>query len=120
MQCTCQERPQVLHIKDDQPEVPWPNLRRLATTNWKTLFVCTQCEMLWATDIADKYQVRLAMKVATIDGWDTESTDLRKEFLLQSHGGLGTAPCGWIGCENIQVKGSAYCVDHLFATGARD
>lgn len=104
---------------DGTVERLYPGFQVVASTGWRLLLRCPSCGQLWKMDEYDKYQTQLAMKVSNAPDWDTDDTIERKAYLLASRGGLGTDVCGWIDCPNTQLRGSAYCVDHLYATGAR-
>jgi hypothetical protein len=53
--------------------------------------------------------------------WEAfDASPLQKQFLIQSRGGLTEDECQWFGCQGKTVKGVAYCVEHLYETGARE
>jgi hypothetical protein len=93
----------------------------VAVGNWVRLHRCKACGQLWRIDEWDKYQTQFAAKVPSFEGWESfDTSKLQKDFLIQSRGGLTQSECSWAGCKNAQVKGVAYCADHLFETGARE
>ena len=59
------------------------------------------------------------MKVDSVDESDSHDKERRMQFLLASRGGLGIGECKWLGCAETQVKGSAYCLNHLYTSGSR-
>jgi hypothetical protein len=67
----------------------------------------------------DKFIVQFAVKVDSLENWDSTHEDKLKAFLQHAKGGIGNAPCMWLGCTNLQLRDSAYCVDHLFLQGVR-
>jgi hypothetical protein len=94
---------------------------KIAAENWVRLHRCRSCGQLWRIDEWDKYQTRFVVRVPSAEAWETfDPVELQKQFLITSRGGLSDAKCVWSGCRNPQVKGVAYCADHLFQTGARE
>jgi hypothetical protein len=90
-----------------------------SSENWKRLYVCPECGTRWAVDEWEKYGHQVASRVRDDHRWDEESEEDRKSLLLRSRGGLTEEKCAWLGCEKKKVRGVAYCIDHLYATGAR-
>ena len=119
MSCLCEKLPRMLKV-EDYPDFE-RRLKQLDMANWTRLFRCNICEQLWAIDEWEKYQWQFAFKVESSEGWQkVDFTDLRKQHLIQSRGGLTNEKCIWAGCEGHRVKGVAYCADHLYKTGARE
>jgi hypothetical protein len=59
-------------------------------------------------------------RVTDQSSWSSElRIDERKQLLLQSRGGTTDETCIWSGCGGKRVKGVAYCLEHLWNTGAR-
>jgi hypothetical protein len=98
-----------------------PVTKIVARENWRELLRCDVCGTHWRIDAADKYQERFAWKVGDFrPDWATcDFTETEKKLLLQSRGGETKEKCVWLGCTKQRVNGVAYCVDHLYATGAR-
>lgn len=99
------------------------SLDRLEVGNWVRLCMCQQCRQLWAVSEWDKYQTQLAAKVpdASRHSWECWYIEAQKSFLIRSRGGISpTRFCAWAGCGKPCVEESAYCVDHLYETGARE
>jgi hypothetical protein len=119
MSCRCDKFPDLFKL-DSYTEFE-QGTERVAVGNWIRLHRCKTCNLLWRIDEWDKYQIQFAAKVPSIDGWESfDTSKLQKDFLIKSRGGLVQAECAWVGCKNLQVKGAAYCADHLFETGARE
>ena len=117
--CQCAELPEVIYF-GSEPDVFQSTLVELSVGNWVKLFRCSDCEQLWRIDEWDKYQTQFAAKVPDIDTWETyDTTPFEKQLLLQSRGGLSDNICTWARCGQPAVKGVAFCVDHLFESGAR-
>ena len=79
---------------------------------------CWNCGQLWRLDEWldewDKYQTQFAIKMARRLGWqELDITPLRREYLIQSHGGQTDRFCNWPGCRGHRVNGFALCADHL-------
>lgn len=92
----------------------------MAIGNWIKLFRCKVCGQHWSIDEWDKYVDRVITRITDVENWESnDSTSLRKGLLLASRGGTTNEECAWAGCKGKQVKGVAFCIDHLYATGAR-
>jgi hypothetical protein len=119
MSCPCSKLPSLVKVDADQKLMM--RLAELATGNWVRLCRCRRCGQLWRVDEWDKYQIQFAVKIADSSGWqEFDSEPLRKQFLVESRGGVTEESCNWAGCEKHRLKGVAYCVDHLYATGTRE
>jgi hypothetical protein len=123
MPCSCAELPDFAYY------IPGRSLSRklrpatktVATANWRELLQCEACGTYWRIDAEDKFQERFVWKVGAFrDDWSSvEFVEKQKALLLEKRGGETDESCVWIGCEKKKVKGVAYCIDHLYATGAR-
>ncbi|MDX2425669.1 MAG: hypothetical protein QNK15_05380 [Cycloclasticus sp.] len=81
---------------------------------------CPECGQYYKVDEWDKYQTCYAVKIPSQDNWESfDSESLIKDQMTVNRGGLTNDSCMWSGCNLKQVKGSAYCVNHLYSTGAR-
>ena len=84
------------------------------------LFACPVCNQLWAIDEWDKYTIQTAAKIEEKEDWENnDRIDLKKELLISERGGLTDDSCVWADCSGRTVKGVAYCIEHLWKTGAR-
>ena len=119
MKCNCRDQPATQRV-DRMIRQLFPEFDYVDTANWKALLRCRHCAQLWAVDEWDKYQIQLAVKITDEVDWQTSDEAYRKAHLTQSRGGTGNANCMWSDCSNKQLKGSAYCVDHLYTTSVRD
>jgi hypothetical protein len=106
---------------DEAPYGWFGRLVEEAAGDWKTLRHCGACQRLFSIDVWDKYQHQVAVSIADRAHWEAEadSVDRRKALLLRARGGIGEGECAWAGCRSIRVRGVAYCVDHLWNSGAR-
>lgn len=118
MECDCHDQPRIRRI-DGTLLSQLPGFQFVEAGSWRALLQCPVCGQLWAADEWEKYQIQLAVKVADRANWIISDETQRKEYLARSRGENAGAKCMWNGCEKNQLKGSAYCVDHLYATGAR-
>jgi hypothetical protein len=120
--CDCAVCPRFFRIEDYASPF-LARLERISTKGdgWTTLRRCPICEQHWQIDEYDKYQAGLAIKVAEPGAWLTfDDRPVRKEYLIQRRGGLGTERCIWAGCSNTVLKDSAHCPDHAYEImGAR-
>ncbi|MBG13737.1 MAG: metal-binding protein [Thalassobium sp.] len=86
--------------------------------DWVKLMECPVCGQLYKVDEWDKYQTCYAVKVPSPEGWrEFDGERLIKERMMENRGGLASKVCMRSGCEEKQVNGSAYCVNHLYAGG---
>ena len=120
MTCVCSKLPDFFFLEEG-PKGFESSLEQKDTSvpNWKNLCRCRSCGALWAIDEWDKYHDQVASRVRDVSHWDEDSEEERKKLLLKSRGGLSDEPCAWLGCEKRSVRGVAYCLNHLYATGAR-
>lgn len=98
-----------------------PVAQIVARERWRDLLRCDVCGTHWRIDVADKGEGRYAWKVGAFrpDWAVPDFPELEKALLLQRRGGETAEKCAWLGCERRKVRGVAYCIDHLYATGAR-
>jgi hypothetical protein len=118
--CECGGWPEAFYL--DHAPVGWSeSLDELASGSWKTLRRCRNCDEAFAVDAWDKYQEQVVVRVAERATWEqrAECLPLRRSLLLQSRGGLEGESCICRGCSSPRVRGIAYCLEHLWETGAR-
>ena len=116
MSCECSNVPEVLYL-EEAPKGFQDSLVQQDMQNWMRLF---QCGALWAIDEWDKYQWQVAFRIQVREAWASADREpQRKHLLLRSRGGITAEPCIWAGCQGRRVSGVAYCIDHLYAAGAR-
>src|ERR1700756_5578228 len=104
MPCCCSQLPEIIRLED------YPNIGKdsdeLEGGNWVRLVRCRSCGQLWSLDECDKYQRQFAIKIARQDGWQQfDTTQLRKNFLVKSRGGLADEKCIMQGCNGQRVRG---------------
>ena len=117
--CLCQSETDLVEITNNYTDFI-AKFVEVALGNWVKLMECPRCRQLWKVDVRDKYQTVYAVKIASKADWEHfDSKALIKARMIENRGGLADEKCMWAKCNNPQVKKSAYCVDHLYATGAR-
>lgn len=120
LMCNCKEQSELVDITKNHNAFQ-KNLKEVALGNWVKLMECPECSQLWKVDEWDKYQTLYAVKVPVKEDWENfDSVSLIKQKMVSNRGGLTETECMWAGCNKKQVKGSAYCINHLYETGARD
>jgi len=123
MTCRCAELPEYDYYTPGRSvsRKIRPVAKSIDRKNWRDLLRCEVCGTHWRIDVADKYQERYAWKVGAFrDDWaDVDFEEKEKELLLVRRGGVTDEKCIWLGCDRLKVRGVAYCIDHLYATGAR-
>lgn len=118
--CGCEELPEIFYV--DRAPADWlSGLEERASADWKTLGRCSTCGRLFSVDVWDRYQPRVVVRIAHPERWkeEGESVEARKALLLAGRGGTDELACGWAGCDKPRVRGVAYCLDHLWDSGAR-
>jgi len=119
MSCKCQSLEKIFDLEEG-PKDFVNSLSEVDQGSWVTLFRCPICGQYWRVNEWDKYQTQFAIKLDSDSNWeDLDATQLEKGYLLKSRGGTTQDECIWAKCQNKQVKGVMYCVDHLYETGAR-
>lgn len=119
MKCSCAQQDALVDITDGYPRFA-ERFDLVATGNWVKLMRCPTCGQLWKVDEWDKYQTLYALKIAHQEFWESaDATSLVKDRMVQNRGGLSDDKCMWQHCKLKAVRGSAYCVNHLYDTGAR-
>ena len=119
MKCKCQSLDDVFYI-DQAPRGFEKKLRKIDTGDWMQLCECPVCGQLWAVDEWDKYSWQVVSRVSDRNAWnDSKRIEERKALLLRERGGTTDDECMWADCHEKQVKGVAYCLEHLWNTGAR-
>ncbi|MBQ0806996.1 MAG: hypothetical protein KBT55_03405 [Porticoccus sp.] len=117
--CNCKEQPVLIDISNNHSDFK-SKLNQLDAGDWVMLMRCPDCAQFYKVDEWDKYQTCYAVKISSSQNWESfDSVSLVKEQIVINHGGLTSEPCMWSGCETKQVKGSAYCVNHLYSGGTR-
>lgn len=120
VRCPCTDLAEVEKV-DSYPSF-FKELKEIEVGNWVHLMQCEYCGQLWAVAEWDKYQTQLATKVTPSrrSTWQEANVEGEKELLIRSRGGLTSEPCAWARCGKSRIVGVAYCVYHLYETGARE
>ncbi|MBG21926.1 MAG: metal-binding protein [Idiomarinaceae bacterium] len=117
--CQCKESPELVDLSKEGKELV-AEFSELDVGNWVYLMKCPTCGQLWRVDEWDKYQPQYAVKLPTSENWQAfEAIPLIKKKMVENRGGISEQLCMWRNCNEKQVNGSAFCVDHLYETGAR-
>lgn len=118
MACSCKKEQSLVDVTNDYRRFV-ERLDLLEVGDWVKLMRCPMCGQLWRVDEWDKYQTSYAAKISSQADWrEVDLTRQVKELMVQNRGGLESFKC-IKNCEKSAVKGSVYCVDHLYETGAR-
>ena len=120
MKCHCKELSQLIDVENASTDFE-NRLTELESGNWVRLMQCPHCNQLWRVNVWDKYQVQFAFKIEDIEGWEEfDGLEFQKKFLLESRGGTeSSGECAMQNCVDLPVKNVAFCVEHLYETGAR-
>ena len=104
----------------DVEESFYKHLEKVDSSGWYELYKCKTSGQYWRIDIWDKGQERFVVKIENIKVWEIyDASSLIKDLIIKNRGGLTNQKCIWANCENRKVKGVAYCIDHLYESGAR-
>lgn len=118
--CHCQQQVELVEISNQYSDFI-ARFTQVDLGNWVKLMECPRCGQLWKVDVYDKYQTVYAVKIPSKSDWEQFDSEARiKARMIENRGGLADKKCMWAKCKNRQVRGSAYCVDHLYASGARN
>jgi hypothetical protein len=118
--CECDRLPETFYL--DEAPVGWlGGLVEDVTGNWKTLQHCPACRRSFSIDAWDKLAHQVVARIDEPANWEAEADSVgrRQELLLRSRGGTVEGECGWARCRGARVRGVAYCVAHLWESGAR-
>lgn len=118
MSCSCTSQASSFYL-DEAPMGFKDQLELIRIGDWIRLERCSNCGTLWSVDVWDKLQSQVVIKLESEDDFEQDSTDIRKNLLLKSRGGTSDDECIWAGCKNKAIKEVAYCLEHLWKTGAR-
>ncbi len=117
--CYCNETPALIEISNNHSDFK-SKFNQIAVGDWVLLMQCPDCNQFYKVDEWDKYQTSYAVKITSSENWESfDSESHIKQQMVVNHGGLTNDPCVWSGCDIKQVKGSAYCVNHLYSGGTR-
>jgi hypothetical protein len=118
MPCTCAQQASTIRINGTISNL-FPAFEIIETADWELLLRCPSCGQYWKVDQWDKYTTQMAIKLDGPQDWTAPDIEKRKAYLAASRG-LDHDECSWINCQNLRLRGSAYCVDHLYAVGVRE
>ena len=108
--CKCDSLPEFLKADKTNPYFKGFNRIDVKDDAWVKLIKCPDCGQCWQIDEWDKYQTGLAIKIQHPKVWKHfDDKKIRLEFLVQTRDGLSEIKCAWIGCNNIAIRGLAYC-----------
>jgi len=119
MGCLCHTLDDVFYL-DRAPVLFIGELESIEARDRMRLYRCPVCGTCWAVDEWEKYSWQVASRVRDCRNWTGDGRIReRKELLLQERGGTGKVECEWSNCQELRVRGSAFCLNHLWRTGAR-
>src|SRR5215204_6582002 len=111
MSCECFRLPDIVKLDE---HLAISRFDEFETDDWVRLVGCPRCGQLWSVDGSDGRTRTFAIKMPRREGWrEFDTTPFRRQYLVQSRGGLTDEKCIWQGCEHRRVRGVAYCADHL-------
>ena len=87
---------------------------------WHELYCRPDDGTHWRLDAEDKFQQRYLVQIEDRAGWESfDSSELEKQLLLESRGGLGSEACSCAGCSASVLLASAFCLNHTYDRGVR-
>lgn len=117
--CNCENFSGLVEISNSYSEFT-KNFEVIAYGSFVKLMKCSRCNQLWIVEEWDKYQAIHAVKIDSETNWGNFNYQNQiKEKIIKNRGGLSESKCLHVGCSNMQVKKSFYCIHHLYETGSR-
>ena len=110
MKCQCQSMDiRVTGWRNDSYFNSMPEMQSYGN-GWQSILKCSTCSQYWLVDHFDKVQSLFAVKIDS-------PTDVNKEHLLEKHigallkkyNGYSTNNCQFAGCNELALKGKAFC-----------
>ncbi len=83
---------------------------------WAKLYRCLNCNQHWQIDGGAEIDRRtpLAIKIPDHDSWQTfNDRPIRRQYFIDSRGGLTDEICHWEHCSNKCVNGIVFCPEHV-------
>lgn len=119
MKCTCKDI-KIISYLEDVSDTFLNNLELIDSNNLYDLYKCKRCKQHWRINNLDKFIHQFVVKLQDKDNWENEDySDIEKEFILEYRGGLSDDECMKYGCDKNCVRGTAYCIDHLYELGVK-
>jgi len=118
MPCLCSQLEALIKV-ESQPNF-FDALTTIEHGNWVRLCQCQICGQLWSVDEWDKGNIAFAKKLSSSINWQAQDVEAQKAFLLKARGGTDNKVCAQSGCQQLCLKGVAFCIDHYFAMGWRE
>jgi len=115
--------PEISYFKEGTrwAEQVMAELELIDSIDWYDLYKSNIEGTYWRIAKVDKYQTRYLERIDCIVNWEKcDTTELRKQLLIENRGGLTVESCRYTGCGISAVKGSAFCVDHTYGMGVRE
>ena len=117
--CDCRTLPELIDITNRYSSFT-KELDQIDSGDWILLMQCKSCKQMYRVDVWDKLQTIYALKITSEENWKTaKSENLIKERIIQNRGGITEDNCVWKDCDEKQVEGSAFCVNHIYSSGVR-
>lgn len=116
--CLCSQLDAITKV-ESQPGL-FGSLTAIEYGYWVKLCRCEVCGQLWSIDECDKGNIAFAKKLSSESNWQVQNIEEQKAYLLKARGGTENKVCAQSGCQNLCLKGVAFCVDHYFAMGWRE
>ncbi len=119
MKCICKDIKNVSYL-EDVSDTFLDNLELIDSETLYDLYKCKRCKQYWRINNLDKFIHQFVIKLKNKANWENEDfSDIEKEFILESRGGVGEDECMKYGCGKKVVKSTAYCIDHLYELGVK-
>ena len=111
MPCNCDELPEIFSLYTKRFSVSLVKIRR-DQSDWLKLSQCPNCGQHWQIEPFEKDQISYAIRVDDAANWlSFYDKAIRKNYLLQTRGGVTEETCRMQHCQNNALKGLAYCLD---------
>lgn len=117
--CQCEAAGALVNITEWHSEF-CQRLQVVEKTPRLELHQCATCMQFWRIDVEGLRNVAYAIQLETDAHWQQyDDSGLVKAHMLKNRGGFADRVCRLDACQDHAINGSAYCLDHLYQSGAR-
>lgn len=101
------------------PNIPGAPSRWIEYTSFR---YCPECGQKWKLNEDNRSSYgQVAIKIPSDAMWsEFDESGLRKQFIVECHGGFSDEECLIAGCTRKRLLENAYCVECAYSHGARE
>lgn len=117
--CQCEEAGSLVNITEWHKEF-CQRYTLVESAPRHLLYQCPTCMQFWRVDVEGLRNVAYGVALDSDKHWqDYDDSVLIKAHMLKTRGGFAERICRREQCEEQVINGSAYCLEHLYQSGAR-